>query len=137
LLKTSGADGIHFFIPIQRRYSVEKIRRFVYAIGKLLEKANSKLATVSTRADSKKGHVYIDFLQNALEKTITATLSIRPLPGAPVSYPLTVKELDHKLSPRQFTIRKAPRKSEALQRMLPLSELQQDLERAFVKLGVR
>ena len=137
LLKTSGADGIHFFIPIQRRYSVEKIRRFVYAIGKLLEKANPKLATVSTRAERKTGHVYIDFLQNGLEKTITAPLSIRALSAAPVSYPLTVKELEHKLSPGQFTIRKAPRQSPALQHMLSLSELQQDLERAFVKLSVR
>jgi len=136
LLKTSGADGIHFFIPIQRRYSVEKIRRFVYAIGKLLEKANPKLATVSTRAERKKGHVYIDFLQNGIEKTITAPLSIRALPGAPVSYPLTVKELDHNLSPGQFTIRKAPRKSPALERMLSLSELQQDLGKPFVKVGV-
>ena len=137
LLKTSGADGIHFFIPIQRRYSVERIRRFVYAIGKLLEKANPKLATVSTRAERKTGHVYIDFLQNGLEKTITAPLSIRALPGAPVSYPLTVKELDQKLSPGGFTVRNAPRKSPALRRMLALSEIQQDLHTALVKLGVK
>jgi bifunctional non-homologous end joining protein LigD len=137
LLKTSGADGIHFFIPIKRRYSVERIRRFVYAIGKLLEKANPKLATVSTRAERKTGHVYIDFLQNGLEKTITAPLSIRALPGAPVSYPITVKELDQKLSPGRFTVRTAPRKSPALRRMLGLSEIQQDLSAALVKLGVK
>lgn len=138
LLKTSGADGIHFFIPIKPRYSVEKIRRFVYAIGKLMEKANPKLATVSTRADRKKGHVYIDFLQNGLEKTITAPLSIRALPEAPVSYPLAVKQLDDNgLSPRNFTVRKAPRKSPALRRLLHMSEVSQDLETAFAKLGIK
>jgi bifunctional non-homologous end joining protein LigD len=138
LLKTSGADGIHFFIPIQRRYSVEKIRRFVYVIGKLIEKAEPKLATVSTRPDRKKGHVYVDFLQNGLAKTITAPLSIRALPGAPVSYPLTVGQLDdEKLRPQDFNVRNAPRKSPALRGILQMSKLSQDLRPAFLKLNVK
>lgn len=137
VLKTSGADGIHFLIPIERRYSVEKIRNFVYVIGKLIEKANPKLATVSTRADRKTGHVYVDFLQNGLEKTITAPLSIRAFPGAPVSYPLTVKQLDNKLDPKNFSVRKAPRKSSALRDMLRVSRLSQDLGKVLPKLGIR
>lgn len=138
LLKTSGADGIHFLIPIERRYSVEKIRKFVYTIGKLIEKANPNLSTVSTRADRKKGHVYVDFLQNGLEKTITAPLSIRALPGAPVSYPLTLKQLDdHKLNPQNFSVRKASRKSPALRRMLDISRLSQELSPVFSKLGIK
>jgi len=138
LLKTSGADGIHFLIPIERRYSVEKIRRLVYAIGKLIEKANSNLATVSTRAERKKGHVYVDFLQNGVERTITAPLSIRALPGAPVSYPLTVKQLDdQKLNPQNYTLRNASRKSPAIRKMLYLSKLSQDLSPVFPKLGIK
>ena len=138
LVKTSGADGVHFFIPIERRYSVERIRSFVYAIGKLIEKAEPKLATVSTRPDRKKGHVYVDFLQNGLEKTITAPLSIRSLPGAPVSYPLTVGQLDdQKLRPQNFNLRHAPRKSPALRRMRYISGLSQDLRPTFPKLGIR
>jgi len=138
LLKTSGADGLHFFIPIERRYGVEKIRRFVYVIGKLIEKADPKLATVSTRAAKKKGHVYVDFLQNGLEKTITAPLSIRALPGAPVSYPLTVGQLDNeKLAPQQFSIRNAPHKSPSLWRMLQVNKMSQNLEQAFSKLGMK
>ena len=138
LMKTSGADGIHFFIPIERRYSVEQIRRFVYAIGKLIEKADPELATVSTRPDRKKGHVYVDFLQNGLEKTITAPLSIRALPGAPVSYPITVKQLDNqRLSPHNFNLRSAPRKSPALRQILQITRLSQDLRPSFRKLGVK
>lgn len=138
LTKTSGADGIHFFIPIERRYSVEKIRRFAYVVGKLIEKADPSLATVSTRPDKKKGHVYVDFLQNGLEKTITAPLSVRAMPGAPVSYPLTVGQLDdEKLTPQRFSIRKAPRKSPVLRRVLQLNGLSQDLEQAFSKLGIK
>lgn len=138
LIKTSGADGIHFFIPVRRRYSVEKIRRFVYAVGKLVEKADPKLATVSTRLDRKVGHVYVDFLQNGVEKTITAALSIRALPNAPVSFPLTLRQLeDSKLSPKNFTVRKAPKNAPALQHMLRLSTLEQSLDEAFSKLGIR
>jgi len=138
LLKTSGADGIHFLIPIERRYSVEKIRKLVYAIGKLIEKANSNLATVSTRAERKKGHVYVDFLQNGVERTITAPLSIRALPGAPVSYPLTVKQLDdQKLNPQNYTLRNASRKSPAIRKMLYVSKLSQDLSPVFPKLGIK
>lgn len=138
LVKTSGADGIHFFIPIERRYGVERIRRFVYVIGKLIEKAEPKLATVSTRPDRKKGHVYVDFLQNGSEKTITAPLSIRSLPGAPVSYPLTVGQLDdQKLKPQNFNLRTAPRNSPALRRMPYISRLSQDLRPTFPKLGMK
>ena len=138
LLKTSGADGIHFFIPIKPRYSAEKIRKFVYAIGGLIEKVNPKLATVSTRADRKKGHVYVDFLQNGLERTIAAPLSIRASPGAPVSYPLMVKQLDdEKLHPREFTVRRAQRRSSALRQMLRISRISQDLGPSFSKLGIK
>lgn len=138
LVKTSGADGIHFFIPIERRYSVEKIRRFVFVIGKLIEKAEPKLATVSTRPERKKGRVYVDFLQNGLEKTITAPLSIRSLPGAPVSYPLTASQLDDpKLKPQNFNLRNAARKSGALGSIPYISGLSQDLGPAFRKLGMK
>jgi bifunctional non-homologous end joining protein LigD len=138
LLKTSGADGIHFFIPITPRYTVEKIRRFVYTLGKLIEKANQKLVTVSTRSDRKKGHVYIDFLQNGLEKTITAPLSPRAVPGAPVSYPLTVKQLENsRLDPGTFTVRKVPCKSPALPILLQMSESSQLLDPAFERLGIK
>ena len=137
LIKTSGADGIHFFIPIQRRYEVATIRRFAYLIGKLIEKTDPKLATVSTRSERKKGHVYVDFLQNGLEKTITAPLSIRALPGAPVSYPLTVDQLDDEdLTPQQFSLRNAPRKSPVLRTILQVNGLPQDLRQVFSKLGV-
>jgi bifunctional non-homologous end joining protein LigD len=137
LLKTSGADGTHFLIPIQPRFSVAQIRRFVYALGRLVEKANPKLATVSTRRDRKKGRVYIDFLQNATEKTITAPLSVRALPRAPVSFPLTVRQLyDSKLAPERYTVRAAPRDAVALRRMRALSAMAQDLAPAFGKLGI-
>lgn len=138
LVKTSGAEGIHFFIPVEPRYSVEKIRRFVYALGRLVEKADPKLATVSTRPARKTGRVYVDFLQNGLKKTITAPFSVRALPGAPVSFPLTVRELDDsKLGPKWFTVRSAASRLRAMRGILHLSELSQDLGPALAKLGIK
>ena len=138
LVKTSGAEGIHFFVPIEPRYSVEKIRRFVAAIGKLVEKAAPKLATVSPHARRKVGRVYVDFLQNSLERTITAPFSIRARAGAPVSFPVTMRELnDPKLNPGMFTVRTATKQIRAARRSLYLSELSQDLKPALLKLGIK
>ncbi len=137
LLKTSGGDGIHFLIPVEPRYSVEKIRRFVYAIGKLLEKADPKLATVSTKTSQKSSRVYVDFLQNGLEKTITAPFSIRALPSAPVSFPFQVRELyDSKFLASRYTLRSALKRLKDMRQILYLSELAQDLQPAFAKLGI-
>lgn len=137
LVKTSGAEGIHFFVPIEPRYGVERIRRFVHALGRLVEKVDPKLATVSTRLARKTGRVYIDFLQNGLKKTITAPFSIRALPKAPVSFPLSERELhDQRLTPEWFTVRTAPRRLKHMKRIQYLSELSQDLKPALQKLGV-
>ncbi len=138
LAKTSGADGIHFLLPVIPRYSVEQIRRFVYALGKLIEEADPTLATVSTRSDRKRGRVYIDFLQNGLERTITAPLSVRALPGAPVSYPISLKQLrSSRLKPTNFTLRKVPRKADILNKTARLATVSQDLQPAFAKLGIK
>jgi len=138
LLKTSGSGGFHFFIPIRPAYSVEKIRRFVYVIGKFIEKASPKIATVSNREDRKRGRVYVDFLQNALEKTITAPFSIRALPKAPVSFPIEVKELDDsKLGPTRYTVRTAPLNLRRARGIEELANLQQDLSPAFRRLGIK
>jgi bifunctional non-homologous end joining protein LigD len=107
-------------------------------LGKLVEKADPALATVSTRLERKRGRVYIDFLQNGLEKTITAPLSIRALPGAPVSYPLSLKQLGNsRLDPTTFTLRKIPKKADIYNRILHLSRLSQNLEPAFEKMGIK
>lgn len=138
LIKTSGAEGIHFFVPVEARYGVDKIRRFVYALGKLVEKVDPELATVSTRRDRKAGRVYVDFLQNGLKKTITAPFSARAIPGGPVSYPLGTKDLeDPKLTPLRFNVRSAPTQVKQLKKILYLSELAQSLEPALVKLGIK
>jgi len=57
---------------------------------------------------TREGKVYVDFGQNGRGQTIVGPFSVRPLPGAPVSWPLRWSEVTAKLDPRRFTIRTAP-----------------------------
>jgi bifunctional non-homologous end joining protein LigD len=54
------------------------------------------------------GKVYVDFGQNGRGQTIVAPFSVRPLPGAPISWPLPWSEVTARLDPKRFTIRSAP-----------------------------
>ena len=137
MIKTSGADGFHFLIPVVPKYSIETIRRFVLLIGILLEDlAPNKVSTSRNRAD-RIGKVYIDFFQNGLQKTVAAPFTLRPEPGAPVSFPLDPKKLDTRFQPSEFNIRTVP---EILKRDgVPVFDPRPDqlLEPAFAEMGVK
>ena len=108
MIKTSGADGFHFLIPVVPKYSIETIRRFVLLLGILLEDlAPKKVSTSRNRAD-RIGKVYVDFFQNGLLKTVAAPFTLRPEPGAPVSFPLDPKRLSTRFQPADFNIRTVP-----------------------------
>src|SRR5437016_8927935 len=137
MIKTSGANGFHFLIPIVPKYSIETIRRFVLLLGILLEDlAPTKVSTSRNRAD-RAGRVYVDFFQNGLQKTVAAPFTLRPEPGAPVSFPLDAKRLDTRFQPSDFNIRTVPG---ILKRYgVPVFDPRRDqlLERAFAEMGVK
>jgi bifunctional non-homologous end joining protein LigD len=66
-----------------------------------------KISTVARPLGSREGKVYVDWGQNGHGQTIVAPFSVRPLPEAPVSFPLRWKDVGAKLDPRKFTIRTA------------------------------
>jgi bifunctional non-homologous end joining protein LigD len=137
MIKTSGADGFHFLIPVVPKYSIETIRRFALLLGILLEDlAPKKVSTSRNRAD-RIGKVYVDFFQNGLQKTVAAPFTLRPEPGAPVSFPLDPKRLDTRFQPADFNIRTVPGllKREGV----PVSDPRPDqlLEPAFAEMGVK
>ena len=137
MIKTSGADGFHFLIPVVPKYSIETIRRFVLLLGILLEDlAPNKVSTSRNRAQ-RIGKVYIDFFQNGLQKTVAAPFTLRPEPGAPVSFPLDPKRLNSRFQPSDFNIRTVPGllKREGV----PLFDPRPDqlLEPAFAEMGVK
>ena len=85
------------------------------------DEAVPAIATIARIIDARGGKVYVDFGQNGPGQTIVAPLSLRPLPGAPVSTPLRWTEVTARLDPRRFTIRTVPaRLDEAGDPMAPV-----------------
>ncbi len=108
LLKTSGASGLHVFIPLKEGYTYEQARMFAELVARLVTKDNDDIATVE-RVVAKRGRkVYVDYLQNAREQTVVPAYVARPKPGATVSTPLDWDELDTDLRREDFNILTVP-----------------------------
>jgi bifunctional non-homologous end joining protein LigD len=103
--KTSGATGLHILLPLGARYTYDETRTFARLLATLAVEAVPAIATIARVIDARCGKVYVDFGQNGPGQTIVAPLSVRPLPGAPVSTPLRWPEVTARLDPRRFTIR--------------------------------
>ncbi len=106
--KTSGATGLHILLPLGARYSYEETRTFARLLATLAVQKLPAIATIARMIRTREGKVYVDFGQNGRGQTIVGPFSVRPLPGAPVSWPLRWSEVTAKLDPRRFTIRTAP-----------------------------
>lgn len=103
--KTSGATGLHIYIPLGAKYTYDQSVQFAELIA--LE-ANKRLADITSviRSPSKRqGKVYIDYLQNRFGQTLAAPYSARPTLGALVSTPLHWREVNSRLQPAKFTIK--------------------------------
>jgi len=106
--KTSGATGVHIYIPLKPQYTFDQTSLFVEIIGKLLIKFYPNLVTNERLVRNRRG-VYIDHLQNQPGKTIVGVYSPRPLPGAPVSTPVEWDELA-RIDPSDFTVLTLPQR---------------------------
>jgi bifunctional non-homologous end joining protein LigD len=113
-VKTSGASGLHIMLPLGACYTDEETQSFAQLLAELGVDAEPGIATIARPVRAREGKVYIDFLQNGPGRTIVAPLSVRPLPGAPVSCPLRWPEVTAGLDPGRFTIRTVPRRFEKI-----------------------
>ena len=102
--KTSGSDGIHVLLPIERRHTYEETREFCEIVARALVRTHRGLVTTEWTKSKRRG-VLIDCNQNGEGKTIASVYSVRPRPGAPVSTPLRWEEVNEELDPRAFTMR--------------------------------
>jgi len=103
--KTTGGDGMHIYVPVERVYTFEETRTFAELIARLAVAEQPDLFTTPRAvAQRKKGRVYFDYLQNGFSKTISAPYVLRAYPGAPVATPLEWSEVRHGLLPGQFHI---------------------------------
>jgi bifunctional non-homologous end joining protein LigD len=101
--KTSGADGIHVLVPIERRGTYEATREFAEIVARTLASTHRGLVTTEWTKAKRRG-VLIDANQNGEGKTIASVYSVRPKEGAPVSMPLRWEEVDDTLDPAAFTM---------------------------------
>jgi bifunctional non-homologous end joining protein LigD len=101
--KTSGSDGMHVLVPIERRYTYEQTREFSAIVAGTLARTHRGLVTTEWTKAKRRG-VLIDSNQNGEGKTIASVYSVRPRPGAPVSTPLRWDEVEEGLDPREFTM---------------------------------
>ncbi len=101
--KTSGADGMHVLVPIERRHAYEDTRRFAEIIAGALARTHRGLVTTEWTKSKRRG-VLIDANQNGEGKTIASVYSVRPKAGAPVSTPLRWDEVNDKLNPSIYSM---------------------------------
>ena len=101
--KTSGGDGFHVLVPLNRRSTYEDSRAFAALVAGTIARSYPKLATTQWAKARRRG-VLIDANQNGEGKTIASVYSVRPRPGAPVSTPLRWGEVDPDLDPAAFTM---------------------------------
>ena len=105
--KTSGASGIHVYLPIlENRFSYEDVRVFAEAIARIVVQGAPEIATVERVVRKRKtGTVNVDYLQNVKGKTVASVYCPRAVPGACVSTPLQWEEFEEPLNPRDYTIK--------------------------------
>ena len=103
--KTSGASGMHIYVPTGKKYTYEQVKDFAYIVCIMVNDQLKAFTTLERNLQKRgKKNIYLDYLQNRRGQTIASVYSLRPKPGATVSTPLQWKEVKQGLSPKEFTI---------------------------------
>ena len=113
-LKTSGATGLHIYVPLEPIYPYDVVRQFAEAVSTHVAGEHREIATVERTTSRRRGRVYLDFLQNRRGQTVVPPYAARPVPAASVSTPLDWDELDGDLRPERFTIVSLPERLDRL-----------------------
>jgi DNA ligase D len=105
--KTSGGRGIHIYVRVEPRWTFTDVRHAAIAFGRALERRLPDQVTTSWWKEERGERIFIDYNQNARDRTIASAYSIRPKPGATVSAPLAWEELAE-VAPEDFTVATMP-----------------------------
>lgn len=111
--KTSGATGLHIYVPTNKKYTYDQLKDFAHLICIYTQEQLPKFTSLE-RNLKKRGNkmIYLDHLQNRRGQTISSVYSLRPKEGATVSMPLKWNEVKPGLSPQDFTIYNALKRIE-------------------------
>jgi bifunctional non-homologous end joining protein LigD len=103
--KTSGATGLHIYVPMRSQYPYEMVSQFAHSIVQVVHARLPAITSLERSPQKRKERVYLDYLQNNFGQTLAAPYCVRPKPGAPVSTPLKWSEVKQGLDPAIFTIK--------------------------------
>jgi DNA ligase D len=105
--KTSGGRGLHIYVRIEPRWTFTEVRHAAIAFGRELERRLPGAVTTKWWKEERGARIFVDYNQNARDRTIASAYSVRPKPGAPVSAPLAWDELPT-VAPEDFTVATMP-----------------------------
>jgi bifunctional non-homologous end joining protein LigD len=131
-VKTTGKSGLHILLPLGRQFTYEQSRMLGQLLAEVMLREVGDIATLTRHIQSRGDKVYLDFLQNRHGQLIVTPYSVRPLPVAPVSMPLLWDEVNSDLDPRNYTIRNAVERMNALGKDPVLPVLEQKIDLAAI-----
>lgn len=104
-VKTSGSRGLHIFVPIRPGPESSLLRQALGRLCQTLVQVWPEGLTLEFSKNKRQGRVYLDYLQNTTGKSTAWVYSVRPMSGAPLSWPVSWPEVEAvAITPRQFTL---------------------------------
>lgn len=103
--KTSGATGLHIYVPMGAKFTYEQVKEFGRIITYFAFHRIPDITSLERSPSKRRKRVYLDYLQNNFGQTVASAYCVRPYPGAPVSTPLKWSEVKKGLNPLDFTIK--------------------------------
>jgi bifunctional non-homologous end joining protein LigD len=104
ICKTSGASGLHIYVPCGKKYTYEQVKDFAYLICMLAQEQLPDFTSIERNLAKRGNNIYMDYLQNRKGQTISSVYSLRPRVGGTVSTPLKWTEVKSGLNPLDFNI---------------------------------
>ncbi len=115
-VKTTGGKGLHVVVPLTRGATWEQVHAFSRSLAEEMVARDPKRYLAEASKAERSGKIFIDYLRNGYSATAVAPYSTRAREGAPVSTPLTWKELEKGVSPGDFTVLTVPERMRKLKR---------------------
>lgn len=105
--KTSGATGLHVYIPLGAKYNYDQVKILAELLAIEIQQRLPEITSLERTVKKRNHKIYVDYLQNRRGQTLAAPYSVRPVAGATVSTPLEWNEVNKKLHPSLFHIKNA------------------------------
>src|SRR5690348_5862500 len=124
--KTSGNRGVHIYVRIEPRWEFVDVRHAAIGFGRELEKRDDGVTTAWWK-EERGERIFVDYNQNCRDRTIASAYSLRPIPGAPVSTPMTWEELAGVTDPKVWNLFTVPERVAAGDPWAGIDDVEHDL----------